>query len=240
MTEAAGERPGERVRSQVALARLAREQGDLGTARSRLGDARASAAALPADAPEWVRLELEEAWLRLEEGATAEAAERFAEAERGARSALGEADPTAGWAIAGRGEALRRLGDRAGARSALEEAFRRHQGEATANYVHPAEPLGLVFELNSLGALFREEGDLAAARDALLRAAAIGGQELGAEHPLVAATLAELARVELGLGDREASLRAAARATHIAQARLPEDHPTRRAAEAALAAASGP
>jgi hypothetical protein len=234
------ERPAERVRSQLALARVARERGDLGAARSRLAEARASAAALPPDAPEAARLALEEAWLSLDEGAAREAAEQFAGAELSVRRALGEDDPSFGWALAGRGEALRRSGDRSGARAALDEALDRFAGEASEDHVRPGEPLGVVAALISLGTLLREEGDLEGAREALHAAAALGGRELGTDHPRLAAALAELALVELERGNREAATRAATRAVEIAQSRLPDGHATRRAADEALAALGAP
>jgi tetratricopeptide (TPR) repeat protein len=224
------------VRSQSALARVARERGDLELARARIEEALAGAAALPPDAPEAARAALEAAWLRLDEGDPGEAVAEFAAAEGRARRALGAADPSIGWALAGRGEALRRSADRAGARAALDEALRRFAGEANAETIRPAEPLGAVAALISLGALLREEGDLDGAREALRDAAAIGGRELGTDHPRVAAALAELAQVERARGDLEAATRAASRAVEIARARLPDGHATRRAAEAALAA----
>jgi len=223
------------VRTQLALARVARERGDFGAARARLGDAKAGASAFGPDAPEAARIELEEAWLGLDEGDSGEAAARFEHAERGARRALGELDPAVGWALAGRGEALRRSGDRAGARAALDDALALFAGAASADHVRPGEPLGVLAALTSLGALLREQGDLEGAREALLAASAIGARELGADHPRFAATLAELSRVELARGDREAAARAATRAVEISRARLPEGHATRRAADAALA-----
>lgn len=230
------ERPAERVRSELALARLARERGEPAAARAHLDGASASAALLPPGAPETARIALEEAWLRLEEGDAAQAADAFAAAERSARRLLGPTDPSVGWALAGRGEALRRSGDRSGARAALDAALALFSGEASADAVRPGEPLGAVAALVSLGALLRAEGDLDAARRSLRGAASIGARELGTDHPQLAAALAELARVEHALGHREAARRAATRALEIAQSRLPEGHATRVDAEEAFAA----
>jgi hypothetical protein len=93
-------------------------------------------------------------------------------------------------------------------------------------------------DVTLLAGLDREEGRLDEAREALRGAVARGGTAFGMDHPLVAAALAELARVELARGDREAALRAASRAAEVT-AELPERHPARLSAEAALAACRG-
>jgi tetratricopeptide (TPR) repeat protein len=223
----------ERAHSLRALARVARESGELETARLRLAAAREAAVA--ADAPEAVERELEEGWLLLAEGRPAEAAAVFERAGREARDVLEAPDPTAGWAAAGRGEALRRSGDRVGARAALGEALALHRGRTAADELKPSEPIGLLVGASYLGALDREEGRLEEARSGLRSAISRAGPELGMDHPLIAAALAELARVELARGDRDAALRAAARAAEVTED-LPERNPTRLAAREALAA----
>jgi tetratricopeptide (TPR) repeat protein len=229
----------ERARTLRALARVARERGELAAARARLDPLRAEAAVRPpADAREHVELELEEGWLLLAEGRTADAARVFERAEEEARRSLGEADTAAGWAAAGRGEALRRSGDRAAALAALERALEVHRSVVQTEALRPGEPVGVLVELTSLGALQREEGHLGDAQAALRAAVKGGGQELGLDHPRVADALAELAQVELALGDDRAALRAAARAAEITR-RLPPDHPSRVAAEASLARCEG-
>jgi tetratricopeptide (TPR) repeat protein len=235
----AGESREERARSQVALARVARELGDLPLARERLAAAREMAAAGLAPA-ELVRLDLESAWLALAEGRESEAARAFELAGALAARVLGDADPTVAWAEAGRGEALRRLGDGAAADEALRDALMRFGGEANADAMTPEEPLGLLAALTSLGALRRGEGKLEDARTDLRSALAIGAREVGTEHPRYADALAELALVELGRGDLEAARRAAARADQIARSRLPEGHATRLAAADALARCGAP
>jgi tetratricopeptide (TPR) repeat protein len=223
----------ERARSFRVLARVARESGELELARVRLAAARE--VAVPDDATEAVERELEEGWLLLAEGRGAEAAAVFERAGAEARRLLPPADAAAGWAAVGRGEALRRSGDRAGARAALLEAVALHRGRATADALEPSEPIGLLVEATLLGALDREEGRVDEARAGLRSAVARGGTELGMDHPLVAAALAELALAELARGDRDAALRAASRAAEVT-GDLPERNPTRLAAEAALAA----
>jgi tetratricopeptide (TPR) repeat protein len=235
----AGESREERARSQVALARVARELGDLPLARERLAAARALAAQGLAPA-ELVRLDLESAWLALAEGREAEAANAFELAGALAASELGEADRAVAWAEAGRGEALRRLGDRAAAEATLRDALVRFRGDANADAVTPEDPLGLLAVLTSLGALRRGAGQLEDARSDLRDALAIGAREVGTEHPRYADALAELALVELARGDLEAARRAAARADEIARSRLPEGHATRLAAADALARCGAP
>jgi len=229
----------QRARTLVGLARVARERGELPLAGERLAAARELAAAGIAPA-ERVRLDLESAWLALAQAREAEAARDFELAGADALRVLGADDPAVGWAAAGRGEALRRVGDRAAAEAALTDALARFRGEASASAVKPSEPLGLVAALVSLGALRRAEGELDEARSALRDAVAIGAREVGSEHPRLADALAELALVELARGDREAAQRAAARADAIARSRLPEGHATRLAAADALARCGAP
>lgn len=236
---ARSETDAERARTERALARVARERGELAAARTRLDLARAAAARLPADARERVELSLEEGFQQLAEGRPADAAAVFAGAEEDARRVLAEGDPLQGWAAAGRGEALRRAGERAAARAALERALELHRSVVQTEALRPAEPAGLLFELTSLAALDREEGRLPEARDALGAAIAGGGADLGLDHPRIADALAEVARVELDLGDREAALRAATRAAEIT-ARLKPGHPSRVGAEEALARCRAP
>jgi tetratricopeptide (TPR) repeat protein len=225
--------PAEHARTALAFARLAREQDDLLTAAVELGKAQTHADALPASAPERVRIALEGAWIDLAAGRTQPAAERFAEVEREALVQLGEADPLTGYAAAGRGEALRRSGDAEAARRELDVAIERFSGSASIDHVKPSEPLGLVTARTSLGRLDLAAGRLEEARTSLREAAALAGAELGTDHPMLADVLAELALVELALGDRAAAVRAADRAVAIAAARLPADHPIRVAAVAA-------
>lgn len=229
------------MRSLGVLARVARERGDLAGARAQLAAARAAAAGRVApDSGVAARLDLEDAWLALAEGRSGEAALAFESAGKAVQRALGDEDPEVGWAAAGRGEALRLSGDRAGARAALNDALVRLSGTANADSVKPERPVGLLAALTSQGALLREEGNLEEARAALRAAMLIGARELGTEHPRLAVALAELALVELARGDLEAARRAAARADAIARSRLPEGHPTRLAAADALARCGGP
>jgi tetratricopeptide (TPR) repeat protein len=225
--------PAQRVRTHLGLARLARDQGDVTRAQLELTTARADADALPANAPEHVRVALEAAWIELAAGSPRSAADAFGRVEAEALERFGETDPAAGFAAAGRGEALRRAGDLDGSARALGVALDRFTGTASADHVKPADPLGLVAAETSLGKLAHERGELDAARAALREAAAIAGIELGTDHPLLADVLSELALVELALGDREAATRAADRAVAIASSRLPAAHPIRLAAAAA-------
>jgi tetratricopeptide (TPR) repeat protein len=225
--------PAQHARTDLAFARLAREQDDLLTASVELAKARAQADTLPSNALERLRIALEDASIELAAGRTSAAALRFAEVEREAVAQLGEADPLAGYAAGGRGEALRRAGDADGARRELDVALERFTGTASIDHVKPSEPLGLVAARTSLGRLDLAAGRLEEARTALREAAGIAGEELGTDHPLLADVLAELALVELALGDRTAADRAADRAVAIAASRLPADHPIRVAAVAA-------
>ena len=225
--------PAQRVRTHLGFARLARDQGDLARGQLELTTARADAAALPANAPEHLRVALEAAWLELAAGSPRSAADAFAKVEAEALERFDETDPAAGFAAAGRGEALRRAGDLDGSARVLAVALDRFTGTASADHVKPADPLGLVAAETSLGRLAHERGELDAARAALREAAAIAGIELGTDHPLLADVLSELALVELALGDREAAHRAADRAVAIASSRLPAAHPIRLAAAAA-------
>ena len=234
-----GEQRDERVRSLAGLARVARELGDFPLARERLAAARELAAAGIAPA-ELVRLDLEAAWLALAEGQAEQAADAFELTGALAERVLGDDDPALGWAAAGRGEALRRTVDRAGARAALDDALARFQGDADADSMKPEDPLGLLAVLTSLGALLRTEGSLEEARGALRTGLLLGARELGTDHPRLADALAELALVELARGDLEAARRAAARADEIARSRLPEGHATRLAAADALARCGPP
>ena len=231
--------PAEHARTELAFARLAREQDDLLTAQVELAKAQAHADLLPANAPERLRIALEGAWIALATGSPESAADAFARVERESLVQLGEADPLTGYAAAGRGEALRRAGDAEGARREIEVAIERFMGSASIDHVKPSEPLGLVAALTSLGRLDLAEGELDAARTALRDAAALAGEELGTNHPVLADVLTELALVELALGDRTAADRAADRAVAIAASRLPDGHPIRVAAIAAQERCAG-
>jgi tetratricopeptide (TPR) repeat protein len=222
--------PEELARTHRGYARLARDLGDLPRARAELDQAEAAAATLPADAPERVRIDLEAAWIELAGGSAAAAAVRFGDVDARALSVFGEADPVSGWAAAGRGEAFRRAGDPAAARTELAAAIVRFTGTASADHVKPAEPLGLVAAQTSLARVERAAGELEAARTSLRDAGVLAGEEVGTDHPRLAEVLIELAEVELALGDATAAQRAADRAVAIANARLPADHPIRAAA----------
>jgi tetratricopeptide (TPR) repeat protein len=223
------------VRTLVSLAGVERERFRLDAARARLAEARALAdVRLPEAAPELARIEIEAAWQALAQGPPEAAAAAFARAGTRARSAFGASHSAVAWAATGRGEALRRAGARAEARAALEDALARHRGDASEKDV--ADALGVLVAGTSLAALEREQGDLDAARAALDAGVTAASVQLGTDHPRLADALAELARVELARGDREAARRAAARAVEIARP-LPPAHPTRAGAEDALARA---
>ena len=69
--------PAEHARTELAFARLAREQDDLLTAAVELAKARAHGDALPANAPERLRIGLEDASIELAAGRTSAAAVAF-------------------------------------------------------------------------------------------------------------------------------------------------------------------
>jgi tetratricopeptide (TPR) repeat protein len=227
--------PRQRARNHLAYARLARDLDDLPRARAELAEAQREAEALPPDAPERVRVALEAAWIELAGGSPQTAADAFAKVEAESLERFGEAEPLTGYAAAGRGEALRRAGDVAGARKALETALTRFRGTASADHVKPSEPLGIVMAALSLAKIEAASGQLEVARTALRASASLAGEEMGTDHPRLAEVLSALADVELALGDRTAARRAADRAVAIADGRLPAGHPIRVEATAAQA-----
>ncbi len=148
------------------------------------------------------------------------ALERYREAERIWRKALGDDHPNVAVCVNNIGSVLKDKGDLDGALERLREAERIDR--AAFGDDHPK----IAIRVNNIGSVLRARGDLDGALERLREAERIFRKALGDDHPNVATCVNNIGSVLQDKGDLDGALEQYREAERIDRAAFGDDHPS--------------